>query len=564
MKPDVPMDRIILPKRDCPRYKMHKYWAAKPWYVISEYINHYTKEGEIVFDPFCGSGVVGCEALINRRKAVLNDLNPVAVFISQNLCRSPINLEKLQDAFEKIKMNVKDEIMGMYKIGGSCEVCGGTLYAKHIIRGPASKGKWIVEARCEKKHGRECRVRRYLSEEEKAHIEQLERLKPAHWYPEDELPDGREIMRLKSAGITRVNELFTKRNLIALSILFNEIQKISDSAIKELMLLAFSNTILHVSKLKSEDLRPMSANSYYCMEDWIEENVWMRFENRFYWHWGVYEGKKETNLLIGDYYKPTGEFSELKGDKTFMLMNRPAQKMSKIPDSSMDYCFTDPPYGGSIQYSELTFLWRCWLNMKNDFVHDEIVVNDFQNKKEEHFEYMLRLAFGEVYRVLKPGRWLSVTFNNRNPKIWLALLNACEGAGFTWVNAIPQKPVCKSFVQSWTGNSLKRDLVINFRKPTSDKSYYFKAPDGQCVDDVDIDDIIISSSINCMLRKKEVLLSELYEEAVIRWMSQAKTIRKRCAFDMKAVDACLKESEQFFRREAPDGIFYSFAHDPKE
>lgn len=358
MQPDVPIDYIIPPKKDRARYKMHKYWAGKPWYVVSEYINHYTKEGEMVLDPFCGSGVVGCEALISRRKVVLNDINPVATFIAENICRSPIDLGKFQEEFEGIKLSVRDVIMDMYKLRESCKVCGNPLYAKHVVRGPATRGEWVVEGRCPNGHDRDGRVRRLLSDEEKAEIAKIESQKPPFWFPKDELPDGREIMRLKNAGITRAHELFTGRNLSALSIIHHEIQKITDCDIRELMFLAFSNTVLHVSKLKSEELRPMSANSYYCMDDWIEENVWQRFENRVYWHWGVYEGKKETNLLIGDYYREAHDFREMLTDKTFMLLRGPAQNLHTVPDSSIDYCFTDPPYGGSIQYSELTLLWR--------------------------------------------------------------------------------------------------------------------------------------------------------------------------------------------------------------
>jgi DNA modification methylase len=560
MQPDVPIDYIIPPERDCARYKMHKYWAGKPWYVVSEYINHYTKEGEIVLDPFCGSGVVGCEALISRRKVILNDINPVAAFIAGNTCRSPIDIGKFQEEFEGIKLNVKDEIMDMYKLQESCEVCGNHLYAKHVIRGPATMGKWIVEGRCPNGHGRDGRVRRCLSDEEKAEIAKIESRKPPFWFPEDEFPDGREIMRLKNAGITRAHELFTSRNLTALSILYHEIQRITDSVIRELMFLAFSNTVLHVSKLKSEQLRPMSANSYYCMDDWIEENVWQRFENRVYWHWGVYEGKKETNLLIGDYYRAAHDFREMLSDKTFLLFSGPAQNLSAVPDSSIDYCFTDPPYGGSIQYSELTLLWRYWLKMKSDFIHDEIIVNDFQSKKEQDFEHMLKAAFAEIYRVLRPGRWLSVTFNNRNPRIWIALLKACEDAGFDRVNVIPQKPVGKSFVQSWTGNSLKRDLVINFRKPDNHKTHVVRERNS---DDVDVENIIISSTKDYLSKKEKASLSELFEEAIMKWMNQTRTICKKHVFDMEVVDSCLKNQPQFLRIEDASGIFYCFVNNEK-
>lgn len=589
---DVPIDHAIPPQRDCARYKMHKYWAGKPWYVVSEYIRHFTKEGEIVLDPFCGGGVVGCEALINHRKAVLNDLNPMAVFITKNTCLSPVDLDLFLMEFEKIRVHIKNEIMDMYRLREKCPLCGGSLYAKHVVRGPALNGKWVVEARCLKEHGRSGRIRRLLTPEEKADIEKIEAREIPFWYPNDDLPDGREIMRLKNAGITRVHQLFTRRNLMALSIIFHEIQKIVDVAIKDLMLLAFSNTILHVSKLKSEDLRPMSANSYYCMGDWIEENVWERFENRIKWRWGVYEGKRETNRLIGNYFNPAQDFSELSRDGTFMLSNRPVQDLSDIPESSIDYCFTDPPYGGSIQYSELTLLWRSWLGMEGDFIKDEIIVNDFQKKGEQDFEEMLAQAFGEIHRVLKPGRWLSVTFNNRDQKVWAALLNACKKAGFEKVNIVPQKPLGNSFVQSWTGYSLKRDLILNFKKQP--KNYAVKSTNlikgagamkitgitketptlqGHTIY---MKDIILGAALEYLSKNKKASLPELFEATVIKWIDATYdrgngytsndnadpcgckhiSLPDDSTFDMGYLEQCLAENPAFHRVKENKNIFY--------
>ena len=39
------------------RYKLHQYWSRKPWYVVRQYIEHYTNEGDTILDPFVGSGV---------------------------------------------------------------------------------------------------------------------------------------------------------------------------------------------------------------------------------------------------------------------------------------------------------------------------------------------------------------------------------------------------------------------------------------------------------------------------------------------------------------------------
>ena len=575
MSVNTPINYTVAPKKDCARYKMHKYWAAKPWYVVAVYIKHFTREGEIVLDPFCGSGVVGCEALIHRRKAVLNDLNPMATFIARNTCRSPVDLKRFDEEFTKIRTKLKSRIMDMYRLTEACPKCGAPLYTKHLVRGPSLENRWIVEARCSSKgHGRKGHIRRLLLPKEKAFIETVESREIPCWFPKDTFPDGRETMRLKNAGIERVSQLFTRRNLIALSLIYHEILKIIDDDIKQMMLLAFSNTLLHASKLKSETLRPMSANSYYCMGDWIEENVWERFENRVKWRWGVYQGKEETNRLINDYFSPVESFDGLSSNGTFMELNGPAQKLSGIPDESIDYCFTDPPYGGSIQYFELTYLWRSWLNMSHDFTADEIIVNDFQGKKDDSFENMLTEAFCEIYRVMKPGCWVSVTFNNRNTRIWEALLKACQISGFEMINVVPENPVGHSFVQSWSRKSVKRDLILNFRKPEVAHNNIINDNDFErCID---MKGIIIESARDLLSKNKRALLSEIYETAVIRWINmvygslkceifndeyQDKDI-ENTAFDIETVDQILGRESNFARIEDNNGIFYQINNDP--
>ncbi len=57
------------------RYKLHQYWSRKPWYVVRQYIEHFTKEDDTILDSFVGSGVTACEALITRRKVIAMDLN---------------------------------------------------------------------------------------------------------------------------------------------------------------------------------------------------------------------------------------------------------------------------------------------------------------------------------------------------------------------------------------------------------------------------------------------------------------------------------------------------------
>ena len=75
------IDYPVVPKPHTPMYLMHKYWARKPHNVVREYIENYTKKGEIVLDPFCGSGPTPIEAIKSGRKGIGIDLDPIATFI---------------------------------------------------------------------------------------------------------------------------------------------------------------------------------------------------------------------------------------------------------------------------------------------------------------------------------------------------------------------------------------------------------------------------------------------------------------------------------------------------
>lgn len=52
-------------------------------------IEEFSREGDIVLDPFCGSGVVPCEALLSGRHAIGNDLNPYAYVLTKGKVSAP-------------------------------------------------------------------------------------------------------------------------------------------------------------------------------------------------------------------------------------------------------------------------------------------------------------------------------------------------------------------------------------------------------------------------------------------------------------------------------------------
>ncbi len=103
-------------------YNMHTYWSKKPHDAIRQYIAHYTQPGDLVLDPFCGSGGTALAALMIGRKAIAIDRSPAATFITKNYC-TPVDVTALKQAFEELKQKVKPEIDWLYQT--RCDRCDG-------------------------------------------------------------------------------------------------------------------------------------------------------------------------------------------------------------------------------------------------------------------------------------------------------------------------------------------------------------------------------------------------------------------------------------------------------
>ena len=180
------LNRQIPPEAHTAMYVWHKYWSRKTWNVVREFIKTYSREGEIVFDPFAGSGVVAIEAARLGRRAIVVDLNPVASMITELTLRQ-VDTVKLRAAFQRISSEVRSKVEDLYKI--HCLDCHGFLIADAFVR----KGDTLIEVRYQKcPHcGARCEGRAPDSRDLRS-LEKLEKAPIRGWYPTDllEYPDG--------------------------------------------------------------------------------------------------------------------------------------------------------------------------------------------------------------------------------------------------------------------------------------------------------------------------------------------------------------------------------------
>ena len=134
-----------------------------------------------------------------------------------------------------------------------------------------------------------------------------------------------------------------------------------------------------------------------------------------------------------------------------------------IPDNSIDYVFIDPPFGDNLPYAELNFLWEAWLRVFTNSSQDTVVSRK-QRKDLAVYTKMMTDGLEQVYRTLKPGRWVTVECHNSKNAVWTAIQKALGGAAFIIADVSVLDKGMKTKKQMHA-KAVDKDLVISAYKP---------------------------------------------------------------------------------------------------
>jgi len=481
-------------------YVMHKYFARKQQDVINEYIKHYSEEGDIVLDPFCGSGVMIGEALRLGRKAIGVDINPVSIFITRNTI-THVDGNQIIDEFKKIEHDISQDINKLYKT--TCRECEKLGKRTRL---PATcftwKGNRLVDVRYVCEYHEKPKITSPVNEDDLKLYDDVQNGKMdeffdksgacKYWYPTNRLYYGDGTPFLKKERFESVDQLFTKRNLVALARLLDRIEKIPDGELREAFKFAFSAlTHLASSMTPVRPSRPFSSawvqQSYWKAPNFMESNVWDLFKRGVMERQGLLSAKRDVPVDLAS-KREAKDIDQLVSSPNhhYLLEISANDALKGLKDNSVDYVITDPPYGHSIQYGELLFIWGCWLKLMGNFdeiARGEIVVNPRQGKGKDNYEKGLRQAFQEIYRVLKPGKYCTVTFHNPALVYRNMLFKSVVLAGFTFEKIVyqpPPRPSAKSLLQPF--GSLEGDYFFRFRKPEEDVKERYELADEKRVE----------------------------------------------------------------------------------
>lgn len=560
----------VKPLSHTPQYKMHKYFARRPYNVFSNLISHYTDKGNIVLDIFCGGGVTIFESCKLQRNAIGIDLNPLATFITRMQMFNG-NLEKLIKTINEFIKNNLDDLSILYHIdfGDDKGICKWIEWAyvvecpncgNNIILTEENKLKngiykcdnntciykdGIARVKCKAKTSEPIRVKyisdytndiklRYLTPKEKEIIINLEdeinKKLEEYKYPSFDFPlnwDRQKEDKLLEKGIKKYSDLFSNRNLYVLSAIFDKILKENNNIYTDYLYFIFSSSLRYTNKMSKvtenwEGGNPicMDKHAYYLPNTYIENNVIDVFKERAK---AIINGcaYSKNNLPNNCVEKNNNIFN--KKEVNYLIINGSSNKLP-LDDESIDIIITDPPYGSNVQYAELSVVWNAWYQLyakKDNYIYrdEEAVSNRKRNyngaKDENDYERILYGIYKEAYRVLKNGSYMVFTFNNKNLNVWLAMLRAVAKSGFKLAeNGVLFQDFISSYKNTshlkYAGN-VQGDFIYTFiKKDNTNIKNYNNKDLNSIIDDSIKKAIRISFSKEITKVKSEVLYKNLF------------------------------------------------------
>jgi 16S rRNA G966 N2-methylase RsmD len=545
---------ITAPRTDA-IYNCHGYLTKVPVAAIEPFIENFTKPGEVVADFFGGSGMTGLAAVRLGRKAKLSDISVLGRHIARGYV-TRVSPQAFREAAERVVTKAREAIENLYITRRAsddaevemirtvwsftylCPSCQSPLvYYRHLVgkgdapeacpacQTPFVRRKWRrsadtpVEIVARNEEGR--LAEQPVSDFDIHMIDKAARDSRQSEIPSLVIGDEREMFSrsgLGKAGLTRTADFFSPRNAIALLELWRAISKISDAALGQKLRFAFTAILPRASRrYQWSAQRPLNAQNqtYYIAPVYYEWNVFELFGRK------VEAALRSDEILFDDESLLRGRPED---DMDYCLAS--ADHLPHLASASVDYVFTDPPFGSNIFYSDMNLFHEAWLGEVTDHVSEAVVhtTGKRKNGASERYETLLRSSFAEAFRILKPGRYMSVVFGNSSGRIWGLVQRAMRDAGFNaapmHVSILDKGQRSVKGLNSGSESVVTVDLILTLQKPAEAES----ADDAHALQNGDIQRLIADTI-------REVSTGEARNPSHIYAAVLRKAIQEHCTLD---------------------------------
>jgi len=489
--------------------------------AIALFIAAHTKPGDTVYDGFAGSGTTGLAALLcedppaalraeakrlgldvewGARNAVLYELGALGAFISQTLANPP-DPKTFRKAAEDILRTTETEDGWMYGAKDpageqgtirhviwsdllqcpacfreatlwdacvsldpshiashfTCPSCAHKVPITHVERLTCKTRDEFVDKQRHLRARRMARVygstgKKGWSREATRHdlslFNRIESEPVPDSVPRVAIPWGDLYRRGYHLGITHLHHFYTRRNLILFGRLWERAARYEGNLRDALYFWLLSYNASHatimtrvVAKSGQKDLALTSAQPgvLYVSGLPVEKNL--------------IAGLRRKLSTIGN------AFAVTHSRKGRVEVHQASSCRTHLPDCSIDYMFTDPPFGGNIPYAEISFINEAWLGRYTNRA-EEIIVSSAQEKAIPEYRQLLTTSLSEACRILKPGGKATIIFHSASAGVWNALQAAYIDAGFGVECAGVLDKTQGSFKQVTTNGAVRGDPAL--------------------------------------------------------------------------------------------------------
>ncbi len=468
-----------------------------------------------MLDSFGGSGVSAIEAMMNARVGIHTDLNPLSIFMVKALSVK-VNLGEFYDLSEEILKEFEELRPKNEK------------EAKELLK----NAKYYPNA---------------LDKEFGALATQKEQ--ELLWIPKDELLP-------KGSDVDSVLKLFSKIQLVELALLRklifkhtapsgNKENRLRKKNLRYSLMLAFYNTITRCNKTAHPQGKQSVGDSgvyrYYRYRIAKEPNVvdtGQHFKSKIN---RVKKGKEElenSSCFYESYFSPLqGVIKDFSGaliqqrenlEKTDSrteknngekIFQADATNLKELENESVDFIYTDPPYGAKIPYLDLSTMWNAWLDLpvSENLKEKECIEKGSLEKSRYEYYGLMKASLKEMYRVLKFNRWLAFVFQHQDPKLWQIIVDSAENVGFEYAGCVSQENTgVSSFKKVQNPTSvLKGQIIIYFKKVDNAKTRAKLEAGADIMEEMfkDIEEIIVNK------KDEGASLEEIWNSLIIKAMN---------------------------------------------
>ena len=409
---------------DIKAYKSHDpdpirfYWRKESFETVKTILRRFSSPGDMVLDPFCGSGTTGLAAASLNRKAFLSDISPASIIMAKAF-NEKIPDHHMADTMKKIMPAVRKLRQALY--GCRCPRCGdGNAHIAYSVFKTVFHRPWFEFWPATMViHCKSCGSNVFE-------------------------PFNRQKFSLDITRL-RYDRIFSGLNQKALQCLKNLVDEIrEDEWIYPKLNAVFMSTVYQGSLYRQKNGK-VSYPAHQVFPEWIyEKNCCDIFE------------AKAKSLMRFNHTLPNGNKISLQGIRVGL---KPAWNLADIGNQSIDLCYYDIPYGSDFIFSRLNAIWEVWLDQKTDQSEDIFFQIDNPESYGQYYRKLLPV-FKEAFRVAKPRCNLLIPFSPRYGFIYPYIEKAVFEAGFRTANSV--RGGLTNHIRIFNGRS--HYFLLNFSK----------------------------------------------------------------------------------------------------